>query len=88
MNDALSRAAFRGEPEGSAYRARRASLNALGQSLVIVPASYRIVLPAVAPRFTATATARERFDAPSGDAIRAQSPFGRVADPAWEEKTG
>ncbi|WP_343441971.1 hypothetical protein VKK44_16405 [Micromonospora schwarzwaldensis] len=42
----------------------------------------------MAPRFAATPMAQERFDAPSGDAIRAESPFGRVADPAWEEKTG
>ncbi|MEV4121724.1 hypothetical protein [Micromonospora sp. NPDC049645] len=53
----------------------------LGQSLVIALASYGIAVSAVAPRFTTTPKAKEYLDAPSGDAIRAQRPFGRVVDP-------
>jgi 3-oxoacyl-[acyl-carrier protein] reductase len=36
----------------------------------------------LAPGFIATDMASGLLDAPEGDAIRAQSPFGRVATPA------
>jgi NAD(P)-dependent dehydrogenase (short-subunit alcohol dehydrogenase family) len=35
----------------------------------------------VAPGFVETDMAREVLDGPGGDAVRAQSPFGRVARP-------
>jgi 3-oxoacyl-[acyl-carrier protein] reductase len=76
-----SRGAFRGEPDSPAYGASKAGLNALGQSLAIALAPYRIAVATVAPGFVATDMTNEHLKPPRGDEIRAQSPFGRVADP-------
>ncbi len=76
-----SRGAFRGEPDAPAYGASKAGLNSFSQSLAIALAPYRIAVSAVAPGFVATNMAKEYLQAPGGDAIRAQSPFGRVAEP-------
>jgi 3-oxoacyl-[acyl-carrier protein] reductase len=75
-----SRGAFRGEPDSPAYGASKAGLNALTQSLAIALAPRGIAVSAVAPGFVATDMTNEHLKAPRGDAIRAQSPFGRVAD--------
>ncbi|GAA3698740.1 SDR family oxidoreductase [Nonomuraea antimicrobica] len=74
-----SRGAFRGEPDSPAYGASKAGLNALGQSLAIALAPKGIAVATVAPGFVATDMTNEHLKAPRGDAIRAQSPFGRVA---------
>jgi len=74
-----SRGAFRGEPHAPAYGASKAGLNALGQSLAVALAPVGISVHTVAPGFVETAMARGLLDGPEGDAIRAQSPFGRVA---------
>jgi 3-oxoacyl-[acyl-carrier protein] reductase len=76
-----SRGAFRGEPDSPAYGASKAGLNAFGQSLAIALAPYRIAVATVAPGFVATDMTNEHLKPPRGDEIRAQSPFGRVADP-------
>jgi NAD(P)-dependent dehydrogenase (short-subunit alcohol dehydrogenase family) len=76
-----SRGAFRGEPDNPAYGASKAGLNAFAQSLAIALAPHRISVTAVAPGFVQTEMAREALDGPGGDAVRAQSPFGRVARP-------
>ncbi len=76
-----SRGAFRGEPASPAYGASKAGLNAFGQSLAIALAPYGIAVSAVAPGFVATDMTNEHLKPPRGDEIRAQSPFGRVADP-------
>ncbi|HXB50628.1 MAG TPA: SDR family oxidoreductase [Streptosporangiaceae bacterium] len=76
-----SRGAFRGEPGQPAYGASKAGLNALGQSLAVALAPYNIVVSAVAPGFVQTDMASSHLQGPGGDAIRAQSPFGRVAEP-------
>jgi 3-oxoacyl-[acyl-carrier protein] reductase len=76
-----SRGAFRGEPDFPAYGASKAGLNSLTQSLAIALAPYRISVSAVAPGFVATELTREHLEPPGGDEIRAQSPFGRVAEP-------
>jgi 3-oxoacyl-[acyl-carrier protein] reductase len=76
-----SRGAFRGEPDSPAYGASKAGLNALGQSLAIALAPYRIAVATVAPGFVATDMTNEHLKPPRGDEIRAQSPYGRVADP-------
>jgi 3-oxoacyl-[acyl-carrier protein] reductase len=75
-----SRGAFRGEPDAPAYGASKAGLNAFGQSLAIALAPYRIGVATVAPGFVATDMTNEHLKPPRGDEIRAQSPFGRVAD--------
>jgi 3-oxoacyl-[acyl-carrier protein] reductase len=77
-----SRGAFRGEPGQPAYGASKAGLNALGQSLAVVLAPLNITVAAVAPGFVQTDMAAPHLDGETGAAIRAQSPFGRVARPA------
>lgn len=77
-----SRGAFRGEPEVPAYGASKAGVNSLTQSLAIALAPYRIAVSAVAPGFVATDMTTDWLKPPGGDEIRAQSPFGRVAEPA------
>jgi 3-oxoacyl-[acyl-carrier protein] reductase len=76
-----SRGAFRGEPGQPAYGASKAGLNALGQSLAVALAPHNITVAAVAPGFVATDMAATHLDGENGAAIRAQSPFGRVARP-------
>ncbi|MEV4483604.1 SDR family NAD(P)-dependent oxidoreductase [Micromonospora coxensis] len=76
-----SRGAFRGEPEQPAYGASKAGLNALGQSLAVALAPYGIAVATVAPGFVETDMTTEHLAGEGGEAIRAQSPFGRVARP-------
>ena len=76
-----SRGAFRGEPEGPAYGASKAGLNAMSQSLAQRLAPHNIFVGAVAPGFVDTDLASRVLDGPQGDAIRSQSPLGRVAKP-------
>jgi len=76
-----SRGAFRGEPGQPAYGASKAGLNALGQSLAIALAPHNITVATVAPGFVETDMAAPHLQGDSGVAIRAQSPFGRVARP-------
>ena len=76
-----SRGAFRGEPRTPAYGASKAGLNAFGQSMALALAPHGISVGTVAPGFVQTEMAREVLDGPGGDAVRAQSPYGRVARP-------
>lgn len=76
-----SRGAFRGEPDHPAYGATKAAVHALGQSLAVSLAPYGIGVASVAPGFFATERVAPRLEGAEGDAIRAQSPFGRVATP-------
>ncbi len=76
-----SRGAFRGEPTHPAYAASKAGLNALGQSLAIALAPHRIQVGTVAPGFTETEMAAPYLEGSGGEAVRAQSPMGRVATP-------
>ncbi len=76
-----SRGAYRGEPNTPAYGASKAGLHAMTQSLAVALAPHGILAAAVAPGFVQTEMARDVLDGPSGDAVRAQSPFGRVAEP-------
>jgi 3-oxoacyl-[acyl-carrier protein] reductase len=76
-----SRGAFRGEPDQPAYGASKAALNAMGQSLAVALAPYGIAVAGVAPGFVETDMTNEHLKAERGEAIRAQSPFRRVARP-------
>ncbi len=76
-----SRGAFRGEPRQPGYGASKAGLNALGQSLAVALAPHGIRIATVAPGYVETDMASEHLKSPRGEAIRAQSPFGRVARP-------
>ncbi|MBF6181204.1 3-oxoacyl-[acyl-carrier-protein] reductase FabG [Nocardia otitidiscaviarum] len=72
-----SRGAFRGEPDHPAYGASKAAVHALGQSLAVSLAPHGIRVASVAPGFVATERVADRVT----DAVRAQSPFGRVGTP-------
>lgn len=76
-----SRGAFRGEPTAPAYGASKAGLNAMGQSLAKHLAPHNIFVATVAPGFVETDMAAGHLTGPDGDAIRNQSPLGRVAKP-------
>jgi 3-oxoacyl-[acyl-carrier protein] reductase len=76
-----SRGAYRGEPAHPAYGASKAGLHAFGQSLAVALAPHGITVASVAPGFVQTDMTVEQLATPAGDAIRAQSPFNRVAGP-------
>ena len=77
-----SRGAYRGEPTAPAYGAAKAALHAMAQSLAVALAPHGIAVAAVAPGFARTEMAESVLAGAAGDGIRAQSPFGRVAEPA------
>jgi NAD(P)-dependent dehydrogenase (short-subunit alcohol dehydrogenase family) len=76
-----SRGAFRGEPDGPAYGASKAGLNALSQSLAKALAPHNIFVGVVAPGWVETDMALSYFEGPEGDRIRNESPLRRVARP-------
>jgi 3-oxoacyl-[acyl-carrier protein] reductase len=77
-----SRGSFRGEPDGPAYGASKAGLNSMSQSLAKRLAPHNITVGVVAPGFVDTEMAARYLDIPEqAAAIRAQSPFNRVAKP-------
>jgi 3-oxoacyl-[acyl-carrier protein] reductase len=75
-----SRGAFRGEPGQPAYGASKAGLNAFGQSLALALAPHGIAVATVAPGFVDTDMTTTHLDGAAGEAIKAQSPFHRVAE--------
>jgi len=76
-----SRGAYRGEPEVPAYGASKAAVHSMTQSLAVALAPHGIGCVGIAPGFIATDMTVELLESPAGQAIRAQSPFGRVATP-------
>lgn len=76
-----SRGAFRGEPDHPAYGATKAAVHALGQSLAIALAPHDIAVTSVAPGFVSTDRQQRKLAGSSGQALREQSPFGRVGAP-------
>lgn len=77
-----SRGAFRGEPDFPAYGAGKAGLHALGQSLALALAPHGISVTSIAPGFISSERQSSKLSGDSGDALRSQSPFGRVGTPA------
>ncbi len=77
-----SRGAYRGAPRAPAYVASKAAVHSLAQSLAVALAPDGIGVAAVAPGFVRTEMVASILAGPRGDAIRAQSPYGRVAEPA------
>jgi NAD(P)-dependent dehydrogenase (short-subunit alcohol dehydrogenase family) len=76
-----SRGAYRGEPDAPAYGAAKAGLHAMTQSLAQSLAPRGIAVAGVAPGFVRTDMVTDFLASAEGDAIRAQSPFGRVGEP-------
>ena len=76
-----SRGASRGEPGAVAYAAAKAGLTAMGQSLAQALAPHGVGVTSVLPGFVETEMARHVLDGERGDAVRGQSPAGRVARP-------
>jgi 3-oxoacyl-[acyl-carrier protein] reductase len=76
-----SRGAFRGEPDAPAYGASKAAMNALSQSMAKALAPHRIFVYAVAPGWVETDMALPYLSGHEGDAVRQQSPLGRVGHP-------
>lgn len=76
-----SRGAYRGEPDHPAYGAAKAGLHAMGQSLALALAPHGISVATVAPGFVGTERQAQTLAGAKGEAVRAQSPFGRVASP-------
>jgi len=74
-----SRGAYRGEPDVPAYGASKAAVQSMTQSLAVAFAPRGISCVGIAPGFIATDMTAELLESPEGQAIRAQSPFGRVA---------
>ncbi len=81
MVNVSSRGAFRGEPDAPAYGASKAGLNAMSQSLAKKLAPHNIFVCVVAPGWVGTDMAADSLAGPEGEAIRRQSPLGRVARP-------
>ena len=77
-----SRGAKRGEPDAVAYGASKAALNSLVQSTAMALGAANIAVAAVSPGFVETEMAASVLSGPRGEGIRAQSPFGRVAQPS------
>ncbi len=76
-----SRGSFRGEPNGPAYGASKAGLNAMSQSLAKRLAPHNITVGVVAPGFVDTDMAARFQDTPMWEDITTQSPFNRIAKP-------
>jgi len=82
-----SRGAFRGEPGEPAYGASKAGLNSLSQSMAVALAPYNVFIYVVTPGFIDTDMTAKMLSGPEGDAIRGQSPLGRVAQPEEVART-
>ncbi len=76
-----SRGAFKGEPDYPAYGAVKAGLHAFGQSMAVALAPHGIVVTSIAPGFISSDRQAPKLEGAAGDALRAQSPFGRVGTP-------
>lgn len=76
-----SRGAFRGEPDMPAYGASKAGMNAMSQSLAMALAKWDIFVGTVAPGFIETDRVAHILNGENGEAIKNQSPLGRVARP-------
>lgn len=76
-----SRGASRGEPDHPAYGASKAALHSFGQSMAVALAPHGIAVTTVAPGPVATERQGEQLAGATGEALRAQSPFGRVGTP-------
>ncbi|WP_369196624.1 SDR family NAD(P)-dependent oxidoreductase [Streptomyces djakartensis] len=77
-----SRGAYRGEPDAPAYGATKAALHALTQSLAQSLGPLGIAVSAVAPGVVRTDLTEPMLAGDAEEAIRRQSPLGRIAVPS------
>jgi NAD(P)-dependent dehydrogenase (short-subunit alcohol dehydrogenase family) len=78
-----SRAAYRGDsPDHWHYAASKAGMVAMTKSIARAYAADGILAFAVCPGFVMTGMAEDFLASPAGDAVRAEIPLGRVAQPA------
>lgn len=76
-----SRGAYRGEPEHTSYGASKAGMSAMSQSLAKELGPFGIFVTAVAPGWVEGGMAEQALSGPGAEAVRQQSPVGRVALP-------
>lgn len=76
-----TRGVYRGETEYPAYAASKAALHSMDASLAVALAPHGIAVATVAPGFVETERVADRLGSPAGEAIRGDSPFGRVGRP-------
>lgn len=76
-----SRGAYRGEPAAPAYGASKAGLNSLTQSLALASARHGIYVYGIAPGWINTDMAAPYLEGANAEALKAQSPLGRIAEP-------
>lgn len=76
-----TRGVHRGEPDFPAYAASKAALHSMDASLAVALAPHDIAVATVSPGFVETERVADRLNSPAGEAIRADSPFGRVGRP-------
>ena len=76
-----TRGVHRGEPDFPAYAASKAALHSMDASLAVALAPHDIAVATVAPGFVETERVADRLDSTAGEAIRGDSPFGRVGRP-------
>lgn len=76
-----TRGVHRGEADFPAYAASKAALHSMDASLAIALAPHDIAVSTVAPGFVETERVADRLDSAAGEAIRGDSPFGRVGRP-------
>ncbi len=76
-----TRGVHRGEPDFPAYAASKAALHSMDASLAVALAPHDIAVATVAPGFIETERVADRLGSAAGEAIRGDSPFGRVGRP-------
>ncbi|MET0416196.1 MAG: SDR family oxidoreductase [Actinoplanes sp.] len=76
-----SRGAFRGELNCAGDAASKGGLTSFAQTIALELAPHGIAVASVAPGWVETEMTTQYVNGPGADAILAQSPFGRVAQP-------
>ena len=76
-----SRGAFRGEPHALPYGAGKAAMNSFGQSMAWALADKNVQVYTLAPGWVDTDMTHEILLSERGNAVKAQSPMNRVAQP-------
>ncbi|MGE0386553.1 MAG: SDR family NAD(P)-dependent oxidoreductase [Gammaproteobacteria bacterium] len=76
-----SRGAFRGVPDAPGYAAAKAALNQFSQSMAQALAPHRVGVYVIAPAAVESDMTAATLAGPQGEAMRRESPLGRVGRP-------